>query len=144
MRGLADAMGIAPMTLYRHVSDKQALLALIPDALLADVAKDVCRRRTAVSALKVIARGLAGVLEDHAGSATLFAHPAIGPNMQAAGEHVTTLLVARGLTADHAQVVLRAVVAQVIGEVITMHGEVDLRGVDLLIEGVDARLAQGE
>ncbi|MEY4171204.1 MAG: hypothetical protein RLZ94_2277 [Actinomycetota bacterium] len=144
MRGLAGAMGIAPMTLYRHVPDKHSLLALLPDALLADVAREACRKRRALPALRAIAYGLADVLQEHPGSAALFTQPESGPHMRHAAEHVTGLLVAEGLTPDQANVALRATVAQAVGEVLTMHGAVDLGGVDLLLEGVQARLTSGK
>ena len=140
MRALAASMGIGPMTLYRHVADKQALLALIPDALLVDVSTAACRKRVALSALTTIAEGLAAVLQAHSGSVKLFEQPSQGPNMGAAARHVIGLLVAEGMTPDEARVALRAVIAQVIGEVLTMHRAVDLQGVDLLLDGVRARL----
>ena len=141
MRGLARSMGIGTMTLYRHVTDRQALLDLIPDALLAEVAGAVSRERTGLSALRAVAHGLAEVLQAHAGSARLFQQPQPGPNMSAAADQVLRLLVAEGLPDEEADVALRAVVAQVIGEVITVHGAVDLRGVELLLAGIETRLA---
>lgn len=141
MRGLARSMGIGAMTLYRHVADRQALLDLIPDALLADVAVAAARERTGLSALRTIAYGLAAVLEAHAGSAQLFQQPRPGPNMTIAARHVTGLLMVEGMPGEEANVALRAVVAQVIGEVITVHEAVDMRGVELLLEGIAARLS---
>lgn len=140
MRSLAATMNVAPMTLYRHVADKQALLALIPDALLVSVCRDVSRKRTGLSALRAVAEGLEGVLREHPGVAKLFEQPAQGPNMEAAAEHAVRLLVADGMSASDAQVALRAVVAQVVGEVITMHGEFDFGGVRLLLDGVQRRI----
>lgn len=141
MRGLAAAVGVAPMTLYRHVADKQALLDMLPDALLAEVCGDVCRRRSGLTALRAVADGLAAVLQRHPGVAPLFGQPEQGPNMQASAAHVCRLLVAEGMEASEAAAVLRAVVAQVIGEVITMHGRFDTAGVMLLLDGVRCRLA---
>ncbi len=140
MRGLARSMGIGTMTLYRHVTDRQALLDLIPDALLAEVAGAVSRERTGLSALRAVAHGLAEVLQAHAGSARLFQQPQPGPNMSAAADQVLRLLVAEGLPDEEADIALRAVVAQVIGEVITVHGAVDMRGVELLLAGIETRL----
>ncbi len=136
MRALAAELGVAPMTLYRHVADKQALLASIPDALLEDVAHKVCRKRTGRMALTAVAEGLAAVLTSHTGAARLFEQPELGPHMRLAAGHVTSLLVAEGLSTHDAHTALRAVVAQVIGEVITQHGPVNLAGVRLLLDGV--------
>lgn len=140
MRALADSMGISPMTLYRHVADKHTLLTLIPDVLLAEVARTVLRKRSALSALRAVAEGLTVVLLEHNGAAKLFEQPAAGPNMTAAAEHVIALLVAEGLPANASRVALRSVVAQVIGEVLTVHDSVDLGGVDLLLDGIRMRL----
>ena len=143
MRALAAAVGVAPMTLYRHVADKQALLDMLPDALLAGVCDDVCRRRSGLVALRAVADGLATVLQRHPGVAPLFGQPEQGPNMQAAAAHVCRLLVAEGMDADEAVLALRSVVAQVIGEVITMHDRFDAGGVRLLLDGVRGRLTVG-
>ena len=66
--------------------------------------------------------------------------PQPGPNMSAAADQVLRLLVAEGLPDEEADIALRAVVAQVIGEVITVHGAVDMRGVELLLAGIETRL----
>jgi AcrR family transcriptional regulator len=140
MRTLAQTMGVAPMTIYRHVANKQALLTMIPDALLAGVCNDVLRKRTGLSALRTIGQGLAAVLERHPGSARLFESPARGPNMDAAAAHTVRLLTIEGLSTTEATVALRAMVAQVIGEGITRHGRFDFRGVQLVLDGVRLRL----
>jgi AcrR family transcriptional regulator len=140
MRALADAMGVAPMTLYRHVADKQALLAMIPDALLVTVCARVQRKRSSVASLQAVADGLADVLVRHRSVASLFNQPQPGPNMQAAADHVVQLLVDEGMGKSEAQAMLRAVVAQVIGEIVTMHRQFDSSGVKLLLEGARNRL----
>ncbi len=143
MRALAAAVGVAPMTLYRHVADKRALLAMLPDALLAGVCDDVCRRRSGLGALRAVADGLAAVLQRHPGVASLFGQPEQGPNMRAAATHVCRLLVAEGMETDEAMLALRSVVAQVIGEVITMHDRFDAGGVRRLLDGARSRLEAG-
>ena len=140
MRSLAASMGIGPMTLYRHLADKDALLAMLPDALLADVCNEVVRKRSGLSALKTIATGVMNVLQGHPGMATLFEDPDQGPNIEAATLHTITLLKGEGMSTSEAQVALRAVVAQVIGENVTRHGEPELGGVLLLLEGIRHRL----
>lgn len=136
MRGVADRVGVTPMALYRHVRDKEHLLELIPDALLADVAASVRRRRTGVTALREVADGLRVALEMHRWAAGLFHQPNPGPNMMAAAQHCTALLVADGASADEAFRWLRAVVAQVIGEVLTAHDDFDPTGIELLLAAI--------
>ena len=119
MRAVASELGASPMSVYRHVADKDALLALLPDVLLEDVAQTVLRRRTALTAIRAVAEGLADVLERHPSMSPLFAHPTVGPHMQAAGEHCVSLLCIAGWTEADAVEVLGAVVSQVIGEHVT-------------------------
>ena len=140
MRTLARSMGIGPMTLYRHVADKQALLGKIPDALLAGVCHEVMRKRSGISALRAIAFGVMDQLIEHPGVAKLFDDPETGPNMEAASTHTVELLTSEGMKPSEARVALRSVVAQVIGESVTRHGDPELDGVLLLLEGIQARL----
>ena len=138
MRGVADRVGVTPMALYRHVRDKDHLLALVPDALLADVATAVGRRRSGVKALREVADGLRHVLEMHPWVTGLFHQPAPGPNMTAAAQHCVSLLVAEGAAPEQAFRWLRAVVAQVVGEMLTAHDEFDPVGVELILASIDS------
>jgi AcrR family transcriptional regulator len=139
IRAVAAEAGVAPMTLYRHVADKEQLLGLLPDALMALVAEEVRRRREPIRALLAIADGLADVLIAHPGIAPLFAHPEIGPNMQGTADYCIALWASVGVSPDDAFALVRAVVAQVIGEVITGHGGFDRTGVDLLLAAAQQR-----
>ena len=143
MRALADRVGVTPMALYRHLRDKEHLLELVPDALLAGVVAPVRRRRSGVTALREIADGVRVALEAHPWAAVLFHQPNPGPNMSAAAEHCVTLLVAEGASPDVAFRWLRAVVAQVIGEMLTAHGEYDPTGVDLLLASIGESRRRG-
>jgi AcrR family transcriptional regulator len=136
MRSVADRVGVTPMALYRHVRDKEHLLELVPDALLAGVADAVRRRRSGVMALREVADGVRVALEAHPWATPLFQQPCPGPNMAAASEHCVALLIAEGASPDDAFRWLRAVVAQVIGEMLTAHGEFDPAGVDLLLASI--------
>jgi TetR/AcrR family tetracycline transcriptional repressor len=140
MRSLAASIGIGPMTLYRHLADKDTLLAMLPDALLASVCDEVLRKRSGLLALRTIATGLMNVLQTHPGIATLFEDPEQGPNMKAAASHVINLLIGEGMRSSEAEVALRAVVAQVIGENVTRHGKPQFAGVVLLLDGIRLRL----
>ena len=136
MRAVAERLRVTPMALYRHVRDKDGLLALMPDVLLADVAAATLRCETGVQALRAIAFGLSAVLEAHPWATRLFEQPQSGRHMLAAAEHSIRLLVADGATSDQAFRWIRAVVAQVIGESLTAHGPFDPTGVELLLSGL--------
>lgn len=142
MRAVAEHLSVAPMTIYRHVADKEELLAGIPDALVAPVAAEVLRRRRGITALRAVADGLAAVLQAHPGTAQLFDHPQRGPNITAAAEHCVALLTGEGLDAPEAFDCVRAVVAQVIGEAITRDGSREHRGLGWLLDGIAARLTR--
>jgi AcrR family transcriptional regulator len=136
MRAVAERLHVTPMALYRHVRDKDGLLALMPDVLLADVAAATVRCATGVEALRAIAFGLSAVLEAHPWATRLFEQPQSGRNMQTAAEHCLRLLLADGATSEQAFRWIRAVVAQVVGESLTAHGPFDPTGVELLLSGL--------
>jgi AcrR family transcriptional regulator len=125
MRAVAAELNASPMSVYRHVADKDALLELLPDVLLEEVSRSVVRRRSAMTAMRAVAEGLADVLDEHPLAAPLFAQPTVGPNMLMAAEHSVALLCAAGWTEADAVEVLQAVVAQVIGEHVTRPRESD-------------------
>jgi AcrR family transcriptional regulator len=140
MRAIADQLGVTPMSIYRHVKDKQDLLGRIPDSLLGPVAADVVRRRRAVPALRAVADGLAEVLDQHPHLTPVFQHPQRGPAMTRAAEHCVQLLIAEGCPPEEAFEVLRSVVALVIGQAATSHGARSDLGVKLILAGVEASL----
>jgi AcrR family transcriptional regulator len=139
MRGVADVLGVSPMSIYRHVNGKDDLLGRIPDALLSDACESVCRRRQSTAALREVANGLAQVLDAHPGLVTLFTRPEVGPNMLRASNHCVALLMADGVDTMRASRCVRLIVAQVIGETVTMRGERDPLGVELLLGAIVKR-----
>jgi AcrR family transcriptional regulator len=144
MRVLADRLGVSPMSVYRHVESKEDLLRRIPDSLLAGVAADVGRRRRALPALRAVAVGLGDVLERHPGVAALFHRPEPGPNMLAAAAHCVDLLVREGCPEDEAFEILRSLVALVIGQSVTSHGERSGLGVRIFLAGAAGRLRSAD
>lgn len=140
MRAVAERLGVTPMALYRHVPNKDGLLALMPDALLAEVAAGVARHESSIAALREIALGLAAVLQAHPWAAPLFEQPQRGPNMQSAAEHCVQRLLAEGASTSTAFRMIRSVVAQVIGESLTAHGRFDPMGVELLLTAIEGTL----
>ncbi len=139
MRAVAHRLGVSPMSLYRHIADKDALLDLIPDVLLADLAAKVARRRSGRMVLREIADGMFAVLAERPWAARLFEHPAPGPNMERAAKHCIERLVDEGVAPDEAFRWIRAVVAQVIGEALTSHDGFDPTGVELLLASIGTR-----
>jgi AcrR family transcriptional regulator len=119
VRTIAAELGASPMSVYRYVDEKDALLGLLPDFLLRDVSVRVRRRKTAETALGEVADGVGELLSSHPELAPLFARPNIGPSMQAAADHCVQLLTSRGWPAGEAVELLQAIVAQVIGEHLT-------------------------
>ncbi len=119
MRSIARDLDASPMSVYRHVADKEALLALLPDFMLEFLSQRVVLCSLPETALLEIAIGLGEVLDAHPAMSSLFARPTIGPNMQMAAEHCVTLLTTIGWQSSDAVTILRSVVAQVIGEHVT-------------------------
>jgi AcrR family transcriptional regulator len=136
MRSVAEVLGVSPMSIYRHVAGKDELLGRIPDLLLVSACRNVCRRRQSTAALREVANGLAQVLDAHPGLVTLFERPQVGPNMLRASNHCVALLMADGVDAMRALRYVRLIVAQVIGEAVTMRGERDPLGVELLLGAI--------
>jgi AcrR family transcriptional regulator len=140
MRTLAKGLGVSTMGLYRYVRTKEELLALLPEHLLASTAAAVLRSDDSATALREVAGGLRGVLERHPRAAPLFARPTPGPAMTRAGVHCATLLQGEGARPEEAFEMVRAVVAQVVGESLTSHGGSGELGLDLVLTGIERRL----
>jgi AcrR family transcriptional regulator len=141
MRALSARLGVTPMSIYRHVADKDDLLRRVPDSMLAGVAKDTQRRRKAVPALRAVADGLADILDQHPRVAPLFHQPEPGSNMIAAAEHCIDLLVSEGCPPTRAFEVIRSLVALVVGQAVTSHDERDDLGVRIFLTGARSLLA---
>ncbi|HXV93642.1 MAG TPA: hypothetical protein VD813_10120 [Pseudonocardia sp.] len=60
--------------------------------------------------------------------------------MTAVAEHCVSLIAARGVDPGEAYRLVRAVVAQVVGEAVTRHGAFDELGTQLVMEGLWTRL----
>jgi AcrR family transcriptional regulator len=140
MRAVADRLGVTPMSIYRHITDKADLLGRIPESLLGPVAADVARKRRALSALSAVADGLGDVLESHPNLAPLFHQPTPGPAMMRAAAHCVELLIAEGCPPQDAFELLRALVALVVGQAVTTHGTRSDFGTRLFLVGAASLL----
>lgn len=98
MRGLATRLGVVPGALYRHVRNKEQLLNLVLDGVLAEVDREVDHRRAWAERVKVLAHRLRTVLESHPGIAGLLkTRDPLGPHSLALAEAFLAPLQAAGL-----------------------------------------------
>ncbi len=87
MRALAARLGVVPGALYRHVRSKEQLCDLAVDGVLAEVGTQADRALAWPDQVKVLARRLRAVLENHPGiAAMLKTRDPLGPHSLALAE----------------------------------------------------------
>jgi AcrR family transcriptional regulator len=87
MRTLATRLGVVPGALYRHVRNKEQLQDLVLDGVLAEVDDRVDPSMPWTEQLKLLARRLRAILEDHPGVAGLLkTRDPLGPHSLALAE----------------------------------------------------------
>ena len=87
MRGLAARLGVVPGAVYRHVRNKEQLLDLVVDGVLAEVDTRADPALAWAGQIKVLAHRLRAVLEDHPGIAGLLkTRDPLGPHSLALAE----------------------------------------------------------
>jgi AcrR family transcriptional regulator len=141
MHAVAGRIGMSRMGLYRYVSSKEELLALIPEHLLHPTAAAVLAETTSMGALRAVADGITHVLVTHPHATPLLGKPRLGPAMLAAAHHCVELLEADGAPPAEGFEMVRAVVALTIGQHATSHGTASTLGIDLLLGGIAHHLA---
>jgi len=100
MRALAARLGVVPGALYRHVRSKEQLRDLVVDEVLAEVDCQAGHALSWTEQVKVLARRLRAVLEDHPGIAALLkTRDPLGPHSLALAEAFLTPLQQAGLPA---------------------------------------------
>ena len=98
MRGLAARLGVVPGALYRHVRSKEQLCDLAVDGVLAEVDTHAGHAEGWAEQVRVLARRLRAVLEDHPGVAALLkTRDPLGPRSLALAEAFLTALHEAGL-----------------------------------------------
>jgi AcrR family transcriptional regulator len=98
MRALANRLGVVPGALYRHVRNKEQLHDLVLDGVLAEVDRVVDHSLDWTEHVKVLARRLRLVLEDHPGVAGMLkTRDALGPHSLALAEAFLAPLRGAGL-----------------------------------------------
>jgi len=97
MRRLATRLGVVPGALYRHVNNKQQLQDLVLDNVLAEVDLHLDPAMDWTNQLKLLARRLRQVLEDHPGVAEILkTRDPLGPHSLALAEAFLAPLQAAG------------------------------------------------
>ena len=87
MRSLAARLGVVPGAVYRHVANKQQLLDLLLDGVLAEIDFDLDSSMGWTEQLKLLAHRLRQVLEDHPGVAGILkTRDPLGPHSLALAE----------------------------------------------------------
>ena len=101
IRRLATRLGVVPGALYRHVNNKQQLQDLVLDNVLAEVDLHLDPAMDWTNQLKLLARRLRQVLEDHPGVAEILkTRDPLGPHSLALAEALLEPLRAAGF-GDH-------------------------------------------
>ncbi len=97
MRTLAARLGVVPGALYHHVRNKEQLQDLVLDAVLAEVDGHLDPSQPWTEQIKVLARRLRAVLEQHPGGGGLLkTRDPLGPHSLALAEAFLTPLHAAG------------------------------------------------
>jgi TetR/AcrR family transcriptional regulator, tetracycline repressor protein len=100
MRALAARLGVVPGALYRHVRSKEQLCDLAVDGVLAEIGTQADRAPGWPERVKVLARRLRAVLENHPGIAALLkTRDPLGPHSLAVTESFLEALQQAGLPA---------------------------------------------
>jgi TetR/AcrR family tetracycline transcriptional repressor len=98
MRALAARLGVVPAALYRHVRSKEQLFDLVVDGVLAEVDTRADRSLAWAEQVKVLARRLRTVLENHPGIAGMLkTRDPLGPHSLALAEAFLAPLQQAGL-----------------------------------------------
>ena len=100
MRGLAARLGVVPGAVYRHVRNKEQLLDLVVDGVLAEAGTRADPALPWAGQVKTLAHRLRAVLEDHPGIAALLkTRDPLGPHSLALAEAFLAPLQQTGLPA---------------------------------------------
>jgi AcrR family transcriptional regulator len=146
VRQVAERLGVTPMALYRHVGGKDGLLDGVADALYAEI--ELPRPDDdGWEGLALVARSTRSVLLAHAWSVPLFSRPLVGPHTRALPEALRAALRRAGFSAREtdelhhqlANLLFALVAPELRGRANRAAFE---RGLDMLLAGLKARLAQ--
>ena len=145
VRQVAERLGVTPMALYRHVGDKEGLLAEITDALYGEI--ELPRPGDGWwDELALLAHSTRRVLLAHPWSVPLFSRPLAGPHAQALDDALQGPLRRAGFSAREVEELHHQLSNLVFALVAPeLHGKTNRaafqRGLDLLHAGLEARLS---
>ena len=126
MRRLADEVGSAPMSVYRHVRDKDELLVLVLDRLAAALPRPRLPREPRAR-LQAACEAMRDGLAEHPWIIdVLAAGDLIAPSILWLMEEIVAGLVTCGLTPERAAVAYRSVWQFTVGELIVTRGVANL------------------
>lgn len=117
MRRLATTLGVDPMSIYHHVSDKSELLDAMADAVVAEIDAPVPEPGTAwADELRALAHAARAAVTRHPWSAALLSTRAQpGPAMLAHVDRVLGILRAGGFSVELAHHALHVLGARILG-----------------------------
>jgi AcrR family transcriptional regulator len=146
IRGVAERLGVTPMSLYRHVGNKEGLLDALADALYAELRiPDPAEHWW--GGLAGLARSTRAVLLEHPWAVPLFSRPLAGPHAVTLGTALPATLRAAGFSGtqaaelhDQLSNMLFALVRPELGG--RRNRAAFERGLELLHDGLTARLSR--
>lgn len=116
MRALASELGVAPMSLYGHIRDKDDLLEEVVDRLLATRWKPRASRSNWREWVREAAERLRNLLiAEPAALHVYLSHPVVSPNAIARMEAMLEVLQSAGLSAEEAERAYAAVHTYTVG-----------------------------
>jgi TetR/AcrR family tetracycline transcriptional repressor len=123
MRGLGARLGVAAMSLYRHLANRDAVLAAVVDHLVAQAAQDPAPGTAWRSAVRGFADRYRAVLLDHPRAVPLLAtHPVTVETGLALMAGVLGAFDAAGVGRDRALTVVQSVVVFTLGHALAQVG----------------------
>jgi AcrR family transcriptional regulator len=123
VRAVADALGVAPMTLYGYVSDKEALVDLVAAELHANALGDLETFEQWRQLLLALGSATRRVALDHPGLLDMYLHTRLSsPTAVAVAEHCLAMMQADGVPREAGLQALDTVQLYVLGYVMREAG----------------------
>lgn len=118
MRRVADACGVTPMAIYHYVANKEDLLTLVVDRVIAAVLEDDWERGPWRDAMLRFGRGFRASLVGNPGAGAVFVRrPVVSPNQARVTERLFAILDRGGIRGASAAQAVDAIVLLTIGTV---------------------------
>ncbi|HWM16581.1 MAG TPA: TetR/AcrR family transcriptional regulator C-terminal domain-containing protein [Microbacterium sp.] len=122
MRAVATELGMAPMSLYRYVADREELEGLVVDLLLADVDTTPPPRVSWQRKVAVLVERSREAVGAHPEAVPLtLTHRHVSPSLLRWSESVLGVLTAAGFAGEDRVIALRSLLAHLIGSIQLEH-----------------------